>query len=251
MDFEKLDKGIHRLCIPFEDIYTSVFLLCENGKYALLDSATNESDVKNYILPALRKIGAIPEILICSHLHSDHCGGMEALAEAFPDAKIVLFDKEKTFGNSQMLPFTDGDILLDRFEILNLKGHSKDSLAVFDRETRTLLSCDCLQMRGITKYGIGVSSFADYKKTLSRVRSLAPSSIIGAHNFFPLGFKATGSEEVKAFLLECEKSVDEFLDFTEKNKHLAPKEISELYNSTHPGFPTVSENAVISFLREI
>ncbi len=185
--FQKEENGIYRLTVPFEAIYTTVFALTNSGKWMLCDTATNELDVKNYILPALCKLGATPDYIFVSHSHKDHSGGLEALIKAFPNAKII----------------TEPTVVFDRFCVISLKGHSKDSLAVFDKETKTLLSFDCLQQRGIDKYVNGISDKVEYLKSIEKVRSMEVERIIFSHDYVPCGYSARGKSEIENALNVC------------------------------------------------
>ena len=55
--FSKEVERIFRLKVPFEDLYTSVFLLRTEQGNVLVDCATYASDVEDYIIPALKKMG--------------------------------------------------------------------------------------------------------------------------------------------------------------------------------------------------
>ena len=44
--FQEEIKGIYRLKVPFERIYTSVFLVVSGARAALVDCATTEKDVE-------------------------------------------------------------------------------------------------------------------------------------------------------------------------------------------------------------
>ncbi len=237
LSFEKLQEGISRLCVPFEGIYTSVFLLEEGGKYALLDCATDREDVLNYVLPALAEVGAVPEYLICSHFHSDHSGGLDALMEAFKEAKIVYFDKGVNLGERAFYA-EDGELIFGSFELLKLPGHTHDSLAVLDRRTMALLTCDCLQMFGISRWGTGVSDHAAYEKSICRVEALGISEIIASHDYYPLGFSAKG-KDVAAFLGECRHAVKHLRDFVLSHPTLSDSETAELYMRENPELPTI------------
>lgn len=89
MGFQKENNGIYRLCIPFEAIYTTVFVLEEDNEWILCDAATTAQDVKINILPALRDVCVDPDYIFCSHSHSDHAGGLPAIRGAFPNAKTI------------------------------------------------------------------------------------------------------------------------------------------------------------------
>ncbi len=191
-EFEKITDGIYRIKVPFEDIYTSVFALCEEGKCILLDSAC-EGDVEVCIIPALQKLGITPDYLIASHYHSDHSGGMTALRIAYPNATLKAYQ--------------DGERLLGRFVVLNLKGHTDDCLAIYDEKTHTLISCDCLQAYGIGRYSTSVEDKAAYMQAIKTVRGLSPSMIIASHEYEPCGAIMKSESEIEKFLLACEQAV--------------------------------------------
>jgi glyoxylase-like metal-dependent hydrolase (beta-lactamase superfamily II) len=86
MSFVKEIDNIYRLKIPFESVYTSVFLIREGNKNILVDCATTADDVNGYIIPALEEIGlTIKDInfLVITHPHSDHAGGKARLLEYY------------------------------------------------------------------------------------------------------------------------------------------------------------------------
>lgn len=191
MGFECVESGIYRLTVPFEDLYTSVFALREGENWLLCDTACNDFDVENYILPALKDLGAEPKYILCSHSHSDHAGGLFSVIKAFLKAKIIL----------------KPTVLSDRFEVLSLKGHTDDSLAVFDRKTKTLLSFDCLQQRGIGKYRNGIFERKEYLKTIEKVRKMNIEKIIFSHNYDPCGYIVKGKAEIEKVLKICEENI--------------------------------------------
>ncbi len=190
MKFILEEDGIYRLTVPFEVIYTTVFALNEGDKWILCDTATTDFDVKNFILPALLDLGATPDYIFISHSHSDHAGGLPSICKAFPHAKII----------------TSPTILLQRFEVIGLKGHSEDSLAIFDTKTKSLLSFDCLQQRGIDKYRNGISDRSTYLKSIERVRNMAVKRIIFSHDYEPCGYSVSGKAEIRKVLDICVKA---------------------------------------------
>lgn len=48
---EKINEYIHRLTIPYKDIYTTVLFIKTEEGVVLFDTATFEEDVKEQILP--------------------------------------------------------------------------------------------------------------------------------------------------------------------------------------------------------
>ncbi len=207
---ERLAEGMYRLCIPFDgNIYTSSYILLGDNGTAVLDTGSCDKDAETYILPFLEKLERTPDYVICSHLHEDHCGGTSTLLERYPSAMAVLFAPESPYPPERTILAKDGDILLGRYRLLNLPGHTPDALAVLDDRTNILLSCDCLQQKGITRFPTGVSDVPAYLQTLARVPALSVKTILAAHNYVPLGERADGAEEIARLLKVCTAAVGE------------------------------------------
>ncbi len=205
--FEKLYEGAYLLKIPFENIYTSVFLFVEGNHAILLDSGCNDKDVEDYILPSLHEMGVRPTLLLCSHLHSDHCGGIPRLLKEYTDIKVGLFAADSPYCNSRVCKLTDNQIILNRFKVLNLKGHTPDCLALWDKKTNILFSCDSLQAKGIDKYPTNYCNKTMYLNTLNRVKDLDLACIIASHEYEPYGDRYESKDEIKQLLGVCVESL--------------------------------------------
>ncbi len=203
--FEKLYDGAYRLKIPFENIYTSVFLFLEKNNVILLDSGCNSNDVKKYILPALANINLPPTLLLCSHLHSDHCGGIEELLKEYPNILVGLQSKKHPYPQNRVLNILDNQVLYERLVILNLKGHTDDCIAIFDKKHRVLFSTDCLQLEGVGRFNATVVCESAYMQSINRVKNLNARMIIASHEYSPLGFKAVGEKQINDYCSACLK----------------------------------------------
>ncbi len=198
---ERLYEDIFLIKIPFEDLYTSVFFLTDGEDTAILDSGTCDEDARRHIIPEVARLGLSVKYLLSSHSHSDHMGGLDALKMAYPDATEGKFAPVK----DDSVIFSHEDIIFGRFRLLNLKGHAPDAMAVLDVRTNTLLSCDCLQLRGIGKYRNGIADAKAYLSDIQYVRKLEIEHIIASHEYDPFGQFANGKDEVKAYFDECER----------------------------------------------
>ncbi len=192
---EKLSDGIYRICIPFDDIYTTAFVLVTDDAVAVIDSGESAHDAEKYIIPELNSLEKDVRYIIATHSHSDHSGGEKRLVEEYKSATRVNFSKAS--------PFKDGDILLSRFKLISARGHSDDGLMIFDTHSDVLITGDALQQRGISKYRGGVTNPEEYLKDIERVRSLSPSILIASHDYDPFGYIARGKDEIEALLKEC------------------------------------------------
>ncbi|MBQ8416919.1 MAG: MBL fold metallo-hydrolase [Clostridia bacterium] len=198
-----MDEGIYRLRIPFEELNTTVYLaLCDSGA-ALIDAASDEGDVVNYVLPALEKLGIpleVIKLLLLTHSHGDHAGGLDALRERIPHAKVMSMTP---FDVCDFMLLRDGDLIDGRLEVVHLPGHTEQSCGYFDRKTKTLLSGDCLQLAGVGKYVHGINDGERYRASVRRLMDMDLFRIVAAHEYVPLGSIAEGQEAVKRYLEAC------------------------------------------------
>ena len=205
---EKIRDGIYRLLVPFEELTTTVYIEKRDTGVGVIDSATYPSDVDGYIMPALSELGISPseiEYIALTHRHGDHAGGSRRLLELLPNAKLFAHPEENISG---ALPLYGGD-RLGGFLAVHLPGHTRGSLGFLDRESRTLLSGDCLQLRGIGKYRSGVAFPELYRDSVEKLRTMGISRIVAAHEYDPLGSIAEGEAAVSAYLDECVRAISE------------------------------------------
>jgi glyoxylase-like metal-dependent hydrolase (beta-lactamase superfamily II) len=204
MSIDKIDEGIYRILVPFEDeITTTVYVVIGSEGVAVIDSATYPSDADDYIIPALRELGIDRDnvkYILLSHSHGDHAGGAKRLLELLPEAIIgSAFSGDEP----RSLKLADGEMLLDRLCVVALPGHTLDCIALFDVKTKTLLSADCLQLYGVGKYRCGVGYRDLYRNSIDKLRQMDIRRIVAAHEYDPLGSVADGKSAVSEYLDTC------------------------------------------------
>ena len=155
--FLREQEGIYRLKVPFEDLYTSVFLVVTPQRLILVDCATTDDDVELCIIPALKEMGrelCDIDAIVLTHRHGDHAGGIDAILRHAPDIEVI----------------TDARELADGVCTYELHGHTSDLVGVLDTRTSTLISGDGIQGMGIGKYRCSLEDRAAYLSTLERVK---------------------------------------------------------------------------------
>ena len=193
MKFEKVIGEIYRLKIPFDDLYTSVFLITTENGNILVDCATTSQDVDEWIVPALSSIGlSVTDIkyLVLTHHHGDHAGGKTRLLELNSRLKIIDGLREN---------FVNG---LTMYE---MKGHTLDCIGVFDERSRTLIAGDGLQGYGVGKYRCSLKSEEEYRKTINKIKhDKRIENVLFSHAYEPW-YKdgAFGRGEVEGCLEDC------------------------------------------------
>ena len=193
--YKETDK-IFRLRVPFENLYTSVFLIDADNAKILVDTATYSDDVDCYILPALKKMGyTLSDIsaLVLTHKHADHSGGLSRILSLAPGLEVVRDIRE----------------LSDELCSYPIAGHTKDSIGVLDTRTGTLISGDGLQGAGIGKYRCSVADKVEYLKTIERIKKDERiENILFSHAYEPW-YKDSifGREKVLDILSKCTEYV--------------------------------------------
>ena len=246
--FEKLLDNIYLLKVPFGKTYTSVFLLTGPEGTVLFDSATTREDAEEIILPAVAETGLTPGYLMISHDHSDHSGGLPWLTSAYPEAEVCMISAVGA-KYPKYRQVRDGDVLAGYFAVVSLPGHTKDSAALLDLRSGTMLSGDCLQLKGLWSYGTGVMEPADYRRSIRRVREMGIKNLITSHDYDPLGSIAFGEKAVERYLDECVMNFDELEAFVLRHRGEEPERIARAHDDAHPGEPKTQPCTVEAILR--
>ncbi len=190
--FLKESDRIYRLKIPFDTVYTSVFLIVADKSCVLVDCATTEADVKNYIVPALKKLGydlADISALVITHRHSDHAGGLDTILALAPDIRVV----------------TDVCDLGNGICTYPLAGHTVDFIGVLDEDLGTLITGDGVQGAGVDKYRCSFESKEAYFETLDRIKAdKRINTLLFSHEYEPwYTNQMLGKDAVSKCLDDC------------------------------------------------
>ncbi len=244
--FFEMSDGIYRLEVPFEDVFTSVFLLLSERGNVIIDSATTKSDVTEHIIPALEKENIRPcdiRYILASHFHGDHSGGIPYLAEYLDSSEILAFDMRLVAKlGSRARIMKDREMIEDFLEILSLPGHTDDSAGFFDHRTNTVITCDAVQLCGVGRYGTGLWNVDDYLASLSALYNISPDSLIASHDYEPLGMTAYGRDAVRKYLDEARLYIERLCDNVRDRISCGMSDMSHIaeeYNS-HSGLPPIS-----------
>jgi len=173
---------------------------------ALVDSgySTHSAQTVDLVQSALATRSL--DLLLNTHLHSDHCGGNAALQQGYPGletlippgqaALVSMWDAEALsyLPTGQLCPrFKYDGCLLPGAEIRladlmwqihAAPGHDPHSVVLFEPVSRTLISADALWEKG---FGVvfpeleGESAFSEVGATLDLIEQLDPHWVIPGH----------------------------------------------------------------------
>jgi glyoxylase-like metal-dependent hydrolase (beta-lactamase superfamily II) len=181
-------------------------LLLGREQAALVDSGYGAHAAQTVALVNATLAGRPLDVLLNTHLHSDHCGGNAALQQHYPGlrtlippglaASVAHWDPHAlTFApTGQTCPqfrfdavLTPGSVLAlgDReWQVHAAPGHDTHSVILFEPQSRVLLSADALWERG---FGVvfpeleGQDAFDAVGATLDLIESLAPAVVVPGH----------------------------------------------------------------------
>ncbi len=180
------------------------------------------------------------DLLVNTHLHSDHCGGNAALQSAYPLLQTQIPPGHAAYvrvWDAQALTYTPTgqscpqfrfdatlqpgtDLLLgDRaWQVHAAPGHDPHSVILFEPQSRTLVSADALWEKG---FGVvfpeldGEDAFQEVGDTLDLIEALQPATVIPGH-----GAPFT---EVALALAVARKRLQGFVEQPEKHRRYAAK----------------------------
>ena len=251
MDITRINEDIYKLVIPYYDIFTTVYTVRTPDGVLLFDTATYESDVNDYILPFLEKIGVSKEeikYVFISHNHWDHAGGIRYVMSEFPDACIVSRSPviNINHANYKCLNPEDGCTIMDFLKVIAIPGHTLDSAAIWDTRTNILITGPCLQLYGIFGsglWGANINFPKEHIEAVKKLYNIPISAIYAAHDYHPCGTYAVGEAEVTAFLDNCIYPIETIKKLLDEKSGLTDSEIAETYNSQDK-LPTLGAHVV-------
>jgi glyoxylase-like metal-dependent hydrolase (beta-lactamase superfamily II) len=181
-------------------------LIIGQDSTALIDSGYSTHSTQTLQLVEAGLQGRALDLLLNTHLHSDHCGGNAALQASYPqlqtlippgEADLVAVWNEAALSyratgqncprfrfNATLQPGTElqlGDLL---WQVHAAPGHDTHSVILFEPVSRLLISADALWQRG---FGVvfpeldGDAAFACVGLTLDLIETLQPVLVIPGH----------------------------------------------------------------------
>lgn len=182
-------------------------ILCtgEHGN-ALIDSGYVSHATQTLALVQSGLGAAQLNLLVNTHLHSDHCGGNAMLQSAYPALKTLIphgmashvsewdpvaLGYQPTgqqcpeFGFDSLLRNGDVVALGDwHWQVHSAPGHDPDAIILFQPDHKVLISGDALWENG---FGVvfpeieGDTGFEEVARTLDLIESLQPNAVIPGH----------------------------------------------------------------------
>ena len=123
MEIMKMNENIHRITLPYKDIFTTVYTVKTDKGVLLFDAASFDTDLEQYIQPMLDELkisAADLKYIFISHNHGDHAGGLRPIMEAYPNATILSRSPKlaENYADYKVEALEDGDTVLDVLQVI-------------------------------------------------------------------------------------------------------------------------------------
>lgn len=242
LGFEELYSGVYLLKVPFSGLWTGVTLITGDENF-LIDSGAKDTDVDQYILPALAELGLdLNSVtwLLNTHSHGDHIGGHARIqnlanlkvaahvssAPKVEDPVPYAIETRTKFPEHSPAPqcylqgvpvdrvLEDGDVIGGRLQVIHTPGHDDDCVCWYDLKTQTLITGDSLQGNGTPAQGVGFyKDLGAYCASLRKLQQLPIEHIVCGHDYDEIGWNISGTEAVQQTLQICGTYVDRYHEF--------------------------------------
>ena len=242
LKFEELYPNIYLLKVPFSGLWTGVMLIT-GEENCLIDSGAKDTDVDQYILPALAELGMdlhAVKWLLNTHSHGDHIGGhariqnlanLKVAAHGSSAPKVAdpvpyAIETRTKFPEHSPAPqcylqgvpvdrvLEDGEIIGGRLQVIHTPGHDDDCVCWYDLKTKTLITGDSIQGNGTPAQGVGFYKNLDqYLASLEKLQAMEIENIVCGHEYDGIGWNISGADAVKNALQCCADAVQRYQMF--------------------------------------
>jgi glyoxylase-like metal-dependent hydrolase (beta-lactamase superfamily II) len=147
--------------------FLSIYVIENNGERLMID--TGEALKIRKIMQKMKEYGIFPIYkLILTHSHWDHAQGIVKLKEMMKDVNIEVYASENAMQNlknpqamnegynykiypfADAIPLKEGDVI-DlkglKLDVINVFGHTMDSIALFDKKNKNVFLGDSVIMK--------------------------------------------------------------------------------------------------------
>lgn len=215
-------------------------LLCGKTSTTLIDSGYSSHAAQTQLLVEKGLAGRSLDILVNTHLHSDHCGGNAMLQQRYPALKTHIppgqaasvqnwdphaLTYEPTGQHCPQFNFDavlvpGSEIVLGdwAWQVHAAPGHDPHSVVLFEPTAQILISADALWEHG---FGVvfpeldGADAFTEVGATLDVIESLSPRIVIPGHG-------APFTDVAKSIAV-ARKRLDTFLNHPSQHVQYAAK----------------------------
>jgi len=204
---DQLEKNLWQIHEPWFSEHANLYLILGSQKSLLIDTGLGLEHLPSW----LKARGVVPDIIVTTHSHFDHCGGLHQ----FPTGRVFLtpiqatnlqkpslwglnylksnqitqiFDQTNSVKNYKPISpksWNTFNNIIDlgnyKISVIEMSGHTDDSVVFFEEKNRWLFTGDILY-RGKLFGNFPNTDITKWRKSLQTITDLAPKIIFPGHN---------------------------------------------------------------------
>jgi glyoxylase-like metal-dependent hydrolase (beta-lactamase superfamily II) len=147
---KKRTEAVEEIQLPREDRVFRAFFVNLNGRTVLVDTGVPETAQELARTVAERQ----PEMVVITHAHPDHIGGLQLLADELPELTVACHREEAEFSwpdtGEPAIPvqvdrkLEDDEEVIPGLRVIHVPGHTPGNIALLVETEGTLLAGDCV-----------------------------------------------------------------------------------------------------------
>ena len=165
-------RTVTSLCVGNIETNCWIYTLESSDSAAVFCAVIDPGAEPEIIIDYLKKQNLSADCILMTHGHYDHVTALPQLMAAFPRAIAAIHQNDMSFVNiSGIRQLSDGEVI-GPFLVMNVKGHTKGSVAFFDAEGDILFTGDTLFCADCGRTDLPGGSQAELEASLRKLLAM-------------------------------------------------------------------------------
>jgi glyoxylase-like metal-dependent hydrolase (beta-lactamase superfamily II) len=226
---------------------TNTYLLGRE-RLVLIDTGAGVPAYDPLLREAVTALGGRLSLILLTHGHSDHMGGLESVRGMFPDVVAQKFPGAETV--PAIAPIAAGELIRHdgiTLQAIHTPGHATDHLCFYWVEERVLFSGDLILGEGTVVIPRVGGSLRDYLDSLERLRTLDIRRIHPGHG--PVIEEPQA--KIAEYLEHRRMRERQVLDALQAGVRTVPEMVARIYADVPRGLHPLAEESVWNHLAKL